>query len=67
MAKNYKLADAMRDKGFSTYGLATWLGISRSCINRYLDGGSPLVSRAIRIAKALDVNVEDIFECEVVK
>lgn len=60
--KNYRLARAIDEAGFSILGFANWAGIPRSTVNRYINCETkPLVDNALRIARALDTTVEELW------
>lgn len=59
----YNLVDRMRTKGFGQASLAEKTGLSTATINKYINKlATPTITNLIRIAKALDCDVEDLIE-----
>lgn len=60
---NSKVDKAMKDKCIKEYELVKLTGLSRQSVNKIrIEGRFSKTKAMIKIAKALDVNVEDILE-----
>lgn len=68
LKSNY-LGNILKINGMTQSELASMCDTNKSHINRIVNGGSNCVSlpMALKIAKALDIKVEDIFELEEAK
>ena len=60
-----KISQVIRQKNMTQVNLAQKVGVSRAYINRIIKGRiNPTVPLGIRIAKALEIQVEDLFIIE---
>jgi putative transcriptional regulator len=60
-----KISQFIRQKNMTQENLAQKVGVSRAYINRIIKGRiNPTVPLGIRIAKALEIQVEDLFIIE---
>ena len=60
----YALLELMDDRGMSQSELARRSNVAVSNINRYLKGGDMAASKAVRIADALGVSVDELLGLE---
>ncbi|MEM0138518.1 MAG: helix-turn-helix transcriptional regulator [Thermoplasmatales archaeon] len=58
---NQSLVQARKNAGMSQQQLADLAGVDRSTYAHYERGKRPTLGRAVRIAKALNKSVEDLF------
>lgn len=60
-AFGHRLRVLLADRGMSKTELAERSGVTRQAVNNYMNRGtSPSLSRAVAIARALGVSVEDL-------
>lgn len=62
--KNYKLARAIDEAGYSANSLSIATGLNRKTIYNAINGKSVRVKSAILMARALDKAVEDLFDAQ---
>ncbi|WP_300728172.1 helix-turn-helix domain-containing protein [uncultured Bacteroides sp.] len=55
-----RIKEIMRDKNITVQELADKMGVTSSCISRYING-NPTVSTLYKIAEALEVSINDLF------
>lgn len=60
----YKLYEAMEGKDISIRDLARKSGVSKSQIERIIDGRNTTVETLYKLSKALGVPITDLFSCE---
>ena len=62
-AFGHRLRVLLADRGMSQVELAEQAGVSRQAVNNYMTRGtSPSLSRAVDIARALGVSVDDLVD-----
>ncbi|TRY24374.1 helix-turn-helix transcriptional regulator [Brevibacillus sp. LEMMJ03] len=60
-----RLKEILEERGIKQKWLQERVGMSQSAINRLVNGkSSPLLEDAIRIAKVLELRVEDIWDID---
>jgi putative transcriptional regulator len=61
---NSKLKDIIEERGIKITWLSERSGVSRNTIHTYINGGVPALDKALSIAKALELSVNDIWKHE---
>ena len=62
-AFGHRLRELLADRGMSQTELAERSGVTRQSVNNYMTRGtSPSLSRAVDIARALGVSVDDLVD-----
>lgn len=62
--KNYKLANAITKAGYSFRDFEAETGLPQGTVSHMVAGSLPNVSRALLVANALRVRVEDLWDAE---
>lgn len=57
-----KIREAMREKGWTQQDLANRAGLTQAAVSYILKSPNPLLSSALAIAKALEVDINELLE-----